>query len=143
MTLALNSRAGWRAFYSLACKGNQLDLSRFPGKPLELSTPAERRFLAEQIAIMTEWDGFGASLATKVLHKKRPALIPVMDNQAIFGAYMNPDWPQQPPGSDTVKDLDHRHGARVDRLRCDAPRKRRRVGRLASHTTEAYTHRVV
>jgi hypothetical protein len=36
---------------------------------------------------MTSWPGFGASVATKTLHKKRPALIPVLDNMAIFGAY--------------------------------------------------------
>jgi hypothetical protein len=28
-------------------------------------------------------------------HKKRPDLIPVLDNQAIFGAYMNQNWPQK------------------------------------------------
>ena len=42
---------------------------------------------------MAQWPGFAASVATKVLHKKRPGLIPVLDNQA-FGAYMNPNWPQ-------------------------------------------------
>ena len=39
---------------------------------------------------MTSWPWVGASLATKTLHKKRPALIPVLDNMAIFGAYDEP-----------------------------------------------------
>ncbi len=43
-------------------------------------------------------------MATKVLHKKRPALIPILDNQAIFGAYMNPFWPQRLAAADTIKD---------------------------------------
>ena len=45
----------------------------------------------------------GASLATKTLHKKRPALILVLDNQAIFGAYMNPLWPEKPSLAETIK----------------------------------------
>jgi hypothetical protein len=30
--------------------------------------------------------GFPRSVATEVLDKKRPALIPILDNEAIFGA---------------------------------------------------------
>ena len=56
------------------------------------------------IVAMAQWPGFAASVATKVLHKKRPGLIPVLDNQAIFGAYMNPNWPAQLARSDSVKD---------------------------------------
>lgn len=41
-------------------------------------------------------------MATKDLHKKRPDLIPILDNQAIFGAYMNPDWPEKPACLDSV-----------------------------------------
>ena len=52
---------------------------------------------------MTSWPWVGASLATKTLHKKRPALIPVLDNQAIFGAYMNPLWPEKRSLADSVK----------------------------------------
>ena len=33
-------------------------------------------------------------MATKILHKKRPALIPILDNLAMFGAYMNLAWPE-------------------------------------------------
>ncbi|HNS53111.1 MAG TPA: DUF6308 family protein [Anaerolineae bacterium] len=49
------------------------------------------------------WPGFAASLATKVLHKKRPELIPVLDNQAIF-AYMSATWPRQMASTESVKD---------------------------------------
>ena len=52
---------------------------------------------------MTSWPGVGASIATKTLHKKRPALVPILDNMAIFGAYMNPLWPEQRAKEDTVK----------------------------------------
>ena len=51
---------------------------------------------------MASWDGFAASVATKILHKKRPALIPILDNQAIFGAYMNPQWPSKPSRADSI-----------------------------------------
>ena len=59
--------------------------------------------IAELIGAMTSWPGFGASVATKTLHKKRPRLIPVLDNMAIFGAYMNPLWPEKPALADTIK----------------------------------------
>jgi len=48
------------------------------------------------------WPGFAASVATKVLHKKRPALIPILDNEAIFGAYMSPTWPEQRASMESV-----------------------------------------
>jgi hypothetical protein len=54
---------------------------------------------------MASWPWLGASVATKTLHKKRPALIPVLDNMAIFGAYMNPLWPQRPALADTIKSV--------------------------------------
>ncbi len=59
--------------------------------------------LASVIGTMTSWPWVGASLATKTLHKKRPALIPVLDNQAIFGVFMNPLWPEKRALADTVK----------------------------------------
>jgi formate dehydrogenase maturation protein FdhE len=51
--------------------------------------------VASFIAAVTDWEGFAASVATKVLHKKRPKLIPILDNEAIFGAYMNLKWPEK------------------------------------------------
>jgi biotin operon repressor len=58
--------------------------------------------LADLIVEVAAWRGFAASVATKILHKKRPALIPILDNQAIFGAYLNPKWPTQPSSRDSV-----------------------------------------
>jgi hypothetical protein len=65
----------------------------------------ERQAVASVIGSIASWRGFGASLATKTLHKKRFRLIPVLDNQAIFGAYMNPRWPGKPSSTTTVKDV--------------------------------------
>lgn len=52
---------------------------------------------------MTKWPGVGASVATKTLHKKRPALIPILENMAIFGAYMYPAWPEKAALAETIK----------------------------------------
>jgi hypothetical protein len=104
VTLLVNSQVGWRAFRSIQLHGTTIDLNSLPTKPLEQTTPEERRQIKDIIVTMAGWPGFAASVATKVLHKKRPGLIPILDNQAIFGAYMNPHWPVQIARSDSVKD---------------------------------------
>ena len=106
VTLLVNSQVGWRAFRSLQEYGKTIELSYLPKKPFEHTLPKERKQIAALIAKMAQLPGFAASVATKVLHKKRPDLIPVLDNQAIFGAYMNPNWPQKPARSDSVKNQD-------------------------------------
>lgn len=53
---------------------------------------------------VANWPGFATSMATEVLHKKSPALIPVLDNQAIVGAYMNPFWPERRSSQESVQD---------------------------------------
>ena len=70
--------------------------------PLEDSSDGDRDRVARVISQMAEWPGFAVSVATKVLHKKRPATVPILDNQAIFGAYMNPDWPDRRSETDSV-----------------------------------------
>jgi hypothetical protein len=102
----MNSQVGWRAFLSLYERGKTIKLDHFPKKPLEHTSPEERRQVAAVIAKMAQLPGFAASVATKVLHKKRPTLIPILDNQAIFGAYMNPEWPQNPAGKESIKNQD-------------------------------------
>jgi hypothetical protein len=82
--------------------GHELDLTALPAKPLEDTNTKERRQIAELVARMASWSGLAASVATKVLHKKRPALIPILDNQAIFGAYMNTHWPTQRSSADSI-----------------------------------------
>lgn len=106
VTLLVNSQVGWRAFQSLQEHGKTIDLSRLPEKPLEETSPEERKEISSLIAEMAQLPGFAASVATKVLHKKRPYLIPILDNQAIFGAYMKPNWPQNPALSDSIKSQD-------------------------------------
>lgn len=104
VTLLVNSQAGWRAFRSLQLYGPSIDLNSLPQKPLQGTTPEERRLVRDIIVQLALWPGFAASLATKVLHKKRPDLIPMLDNQAIFGAYLNKNWPAQPAPTDSIKD---------------------------------------
>jgi hypothetical protein len=104
VTLLMNSQVGWRAFHSLQRHVQTIDLVHIPDKPLEHTSAEDRRLVAGLITQMAQLPGIAASVATKVLHKKRPALIPILDNQAIFGAYMNPEWPQKSARSDTVRD---------------------------------------
>jgi hypothetical protein len=103
VTMLMNSLVAARAATSVCRNGAMLDLGSLPSKALEDTTGAERQAVAEVIGTVANWPGFGASVASKTLHKKRPALIPVLDNMAIFGAYMSPLWPQRPALADTVK----------------------------------------
>lgn len=104
VTLLINSQVGWKAFRSIQKHAHEIRLADLPDKPLESTFPEERQQVAALIARIAQWDGFAASVTTKVLHKKRPALIPILDNQAIFGAYMNPKWPKKLALSDSIKD---------------------------------------
>ena len=95
VTILINSRASSRTFKSVQDHHHDIDLASLPAKALEDTTPEERDRVAALVGQVGRWPGFACSIASKVLHKKRPALIPLLDNQAIFGAYMNPNWPQQ------------------------------------------------
>ena len=103
VTMLINSRVEARQATGVVRNRATLDLSTLPGKALGETTDGERQVVAELIGAMTSWPGIGASVATKTLHKKRPALIPVLDNMAIFGAYMYPLWPENRALADTVK----------------------------------------
>jgi|688.fasta_scaffold148355_3 hypothetical protein len=103
VTLLVNSRVGWRAFQSVQQHGHTIPLEQLPPVALEKTTAQERKQIAAMIAQMAQWPGFAASVATKMLHKKRPDLIPILDNQAIFGAYLNPRWPAHKAPQDSVK----------------------------------------
>lgn len=96
VTILVNSRVGPRAFQAVQHRAAELDLPSVPRLSLEASSPDDRDRIAIVVAQIAEWPGFAASVATKVLHKKRPSTIPILDNQAIFGAYMNPAWPEGP-----------------------------------------------
>lgn len=104
-TMLINSRVAAQAATSIYRYGDTLNLDVLPDKPLEETTDSERQVVAEVVGTMTGWPWIGASVATKTLHKKRPALIPILDNLAIFGAYMNPMWPDRPALADTIKSV--------------------------------------
>ena len=121
VTLVVNSRADGRPFISLMQRGSSFDLASVPETPLADSSDQVRAAAVDRIADLASWSGFGASLATKVLHKKRPALIPILDNQAIFGAYLNPAWPAARSLTETVKSRD-RIAAALEQIRTDLVR---------------------
>ncbi len=103
VTMLVNSRVEARQAMGFFRNCESLDLSGLPEKPLAATSESERVEVASLIGLMTNWPGVGASVATKTLHKKRPELIPILDNMAIFGAYMNPTWPEQRAKEDTIK----------------------------------------
>lgn len=99
----------------------EASLATLPNASLAETSADDRVEIARLIAHVATWSGFGASVATKLLHKKRPALIPILDNQAIFGAYMAPAWPAQPAAQLTVKDESLIRTA-LDWIACDLTR---------------------
>lgn len=103
VTMLINSRVTAQAATSVYANGATLDLGSLPRSTLEETTAEERHVVATVIGAMASWHWISASIATKTLHKKRPALIPILDNQAIFGAYMNPLWPEKRSLADSIK----------------------------------------
>lgn len=102
VTILINSRVSSRAFKSVQDRGSEVELSALPDVTLEDSTEEDRERIAELLSTVACWPGFACSVASKVLHKKRPALIPILDNQAIFGAYLDPRWPATPSRTESV-----------------------------------------
>ena len=102
VTLLISSQLRPQAATSVCRHGATLDFGSLPDKALEETSDDDRQILAELIGTIASWPYLGASTATKALHKKRPALIPILDNMAIFGAYMNPLWPENAAGAETV-----------------------------------------
>jgi hypothetical protein len=141
VTLLVNSQVGWRAFRSLQEHGATIDLSGLPNNPLEQTTSEERRSIATLIAEMATWPGFAASVATKVLHKKRPDLIPILDNQAIFGAYMSKDWPGRAARRESVRSADWIFPA-LDWIAFDIIRPENTAAWEALHTIEPTRTRI-
>ena len=102
VTILINSQVRAAAFKSAQDLSPTLDLGQLPDVALEDSSPTDRAAVAALVAQVADWPGFATSVATKILHKKRPRLIPILDNQAIFGAYMNPRWPTRPASTESV-----------------------------------------
>ena len=95
VTILINSRVAGTAFKAVQDHGDEVPLNTLSSHALEDSDEGERQAVCDVICAVIAWPGFAASVATKVLHKKRPALIPILDNEAIFGSYMSPTWPEQ------------------------------------------------
>lgn len=69
------------------------DISDIPTTPLEQLAPASLPPIVAAISrLIHDTEGIRAALATKILHPKRPATVPVCDNQAIFGSFLQPGW---------------------------------------------------
>lgn len=116
MTLLMNSQVRGLAFRTLTGYRTQLEaqLAGIPQDvPLERASESLLNMVADMIASITEAgrqaaarraqglqplaNGIMVSIGTKLLHKKRPSLIPVLDAEAIFRDYVGipaPDWGQ-------------------------------------------------
>jgi len=77
---------------AMSLSKHPVDVSSLPDQPLAVLGPEAVQQITAGVLSLVDLPGFGSSLATKVLHKKRPATIPVLDNKAIFQTYMNPSW---------------------------------------------------
>lgn len=102
VTILINSRVAGTAFKAVQDHGHKVALETLPSRALEETDEGQRQAVCDVICTVVAWPGFAASVATKVLHKKRPALIPILDNEAIFGAYMSPTWPERRASMDSV-----------------------------------------
>jgi Family of unknown function (DUF6308) len=102
VTILINSRIAGTAFKAVQDHGGEVRLDALPRCALEESDEGQRQTVCDVNCTVIAWPGFAASVATKVLHKKRPALIPILDNEAIFGACMSPTWPEQRASMDSV-----------------------------------------
>ncbi|MEN9646172.1 MAG: hypothetical protein RL238_2841 [Actinomycetota bacterium] len=97
-------------------------LDAVPKEPLATLNQERRALIVDAIESLLWLDGFASSLATKVLHVRRRASVPVLDNQAIFGTFMRPDWVLgNRPRSGSVRDrlsisraLEAIHGSLTD-----------------------------
>ena len=76
-----------------------------------------------------------------MLHKKRPDLIPILDNQAIFGAYMNKDWPEEAARRESVRSADWIFPA-LDWIAFDITRPENTAAWEALHTIEPTRTRI-
>jgi hypothetical protein len=94
VTLPMNSFASALTFRSIVSNGHKIAdrLAALPHTALEESDAQVRGDLVDLIAAVACWPYIKVSVATKLLHKKRPALIPVLDNRAIFGALLWSEW---------------------------------------------------
>jgi hypothetical protein len=113
----MNSGATGIAFRTLVRHGDEITeaLMAVPSDvPLAEAPPAVLDSVTELVVVTTRAgreeavrraarldplaNGIGVSVATKLLHKKRPALVSILDNEAIFRDYLG----QTPPDAGEV-----------------------------------------
>lgn len=81
-----------RTFKARVGEGS-LNIDDVPATPLSSCTSAELESIASGITSRAkEWDGFGVSTVSKVIHRKRRSTVPILDRRAISGAYVDPHW---------------------------------------------------
>lgn len=127
VTLLMNSFATGPTFISILKHGPEVTdlLASIPDTPLEESTPDLRSAVVDLISAVGSWPWVKVSVATKLLHKKRPSLVPILDNRAIFGALLWPEWepPERESRADSVDGRDRsRVAAAVEAIYCDLVR---------------------
>lgn len=79
-----------------------VDVSKVPSAPLHETSAAGRALVVDTIMELVgrPASDIASSLATKMLHKKRPATVPVLDDAAIFATFCSDPWQRGvvPPG---------------------------------------------
>ncbi len=81
-----------QTFKSLLNAG-EATIQDIPTTPLGDCSPDQLCALAEGLSSRAySWDGFGVSTVSKVIHRKRRASVPILDRQAVSGAYVSMEW---------------------------------------------------
>ena len=83
-----------------------VDISDAVSVPLHETASADRERIINVVMRLVgrRGSGFASSLATKVLHKKRPATIPVLDNQPVYATLCSSDWqPGELPRGSSIR----------------------------------------
>jgi hypothetical protein len=98
----LEGRPSSAAAQALVLKG-EIDISSIPRSALETLDDDQCELVVDGIMMLVALEGFRSSLASKVLHPKRPGTIPILDNRAIFGSFLRDGWaPRDPISASTV-----------------------------------------
>lgn len=77
---------------SFQANADSFDLAGVPAVSLAEANEGQLGQIAEAIEEVARWPGFGTSTASKLLHAARPQTVPVLDREAIGGAYLRPEW---------------------------------------------------
>jgi hypothetical protein len=79
--------------FKAAASGGGLQIDDLPDQPLERCSEDQLRTVADGLCDRADaWDCFGVSTVSKVVHRRRRATVPILDRQAISGAFMSPSW---------------------------------------------------